>query len=340
MEHDLRTALLGRVSRLYYDHGLTHAEIADLNGLSRVKVTRLLAEARRAGVVRIEIDSDERPFPELEGSLMENFGLRSAWVAPAFPQDAERGLASLGVAGAQCLGALLPATRRVAVGLSTSVAASVASLQATDPTELEVFPVGGSVAGRTSLSNPHELALAMATAFGGTAHYLPAPLLASTTHAARVIREDPKMHETLIAAAKADALVIGLGGIATMSGLLTRSVTTGEFAALREAGAVGDMSGRFFDAEGRPVPSDVDDRVIGLNLDELLAIPVRVAIAAGPGKDAVLRVALSHHLVDVLVTDTDSARSLLEEKRGRSVEAGTVATTNPAGTRRPLTKER
>ena len=41
--------LLGRVARMYYEHGLTHQEIANALGLSRIRVTRLLAEARDKG---------------------------------------------------------------------------------------------------------------------------------------------------------------------------------------------------------------------------------------------------------------------------------------------------
>ena len=75
--------MVGRVARLYYEHGLTHAEIASMLDVSRIKVTRMLADARRRGIVEITVHSDERPFADLEEALVERFGLQSAWVSPS-----------------------------------------------------------------------------------------------------------------------------------------------------------------------------------------------------------------------------------------------------------------
>ncbi|OLT05570.1 hypothetical protein BJF90_00375 [Pseudonocardia sp. CNS-004] len=153
---------MGKVARLYYEHGLTHAEIAELQGLSRVKVTRLLADARRLGIVEIRVHSDDPPFAELEAALVQRYDLQRAWVAPDFGSDLERSTNSLGLVGAACLTELVPPAQRVAVGLSTSVASSVAHLRDTPAADVEVVPVAGSRAGRSSVSNPGQLALGLA----------------------------------------------------------------------------------------------------------------------------------------------------------------------------------
>src|SRR6056297_2688570 len=94
--------MLGRVARLHYEHGFTHQQIADTLGLSRVKVTRLLAEARRIGIVEIRIHSDESIFTDLEVALTQRYALRQAWVAPTFGSR-ERLLQSIGTVGATAL---------------------------------------------------------------------------------------------------------------------------------------------------------------------------------------------------------------------------------------------
>ena len=50
---------------------------------------------------------------------------------------------------------------------------------------------------------------------------------------------------------------------------------------LRARGAVGEISARFFDTDGRPCSSELDRRLIGLTRTDLLSIPVRVAPARG-----------------------------------------------------------
>ena len=55
-----------RTARLHYDYRLTHEKTAASLGVLRVKVTRMLKEAREAGIVRITVVTDMRPFAELE----------------------------------------------------------------------------------------------------------------------------------------------------------------------------------------------------------------------------------------------------------------------------------
>lgn len=314
MSTDAHQQLLGRVARLYYDHGLKHAEIGALLNLSRIKITRMLAEARRLGVVEIIVHSDERPFADLEQELTQRYGLHSAWICPT-ADDPGRALNSLAIAGAEALTAIIPRSRRVVIGLSHAVAASLDQLRPIEASKLEILPLGGSRAGRASGADPHELVSALARLTGGTPFHLTAPLIASTTENAAGIREDPDTRAVLAAAAGADALVVGIGGIQRAAQALRHWITDGEFAALREAGAVGDISGRFYDSVGRPVPSEVDDRVVGLTLDQQGSIGVRIGIAGGPEKRDALRTAVSCGLVTVVVTDTDSAFALLD--RGR-----------------------
>ncbi|MEV7796662.1 sugar-binding domain-containing protein [Streptomyces sp. NPDC087512] len=303
--------MLGKVARLYYDHGLTQAEIGELLSLSRVKVTRVLAEARQAGIVEITVHSDERPFAEVEAALVSRFGLHSAWVCPSLGRGEERSPSSLGVTGAEALASVLPHVQRVAVGMSTAVAASVAHLRYQSDTAVEVVPLAGSRGGRSSNANPHEVATSLARAVGGTAYHLPAPLLATTPEAAEAIRGLDEVQGTLNVAAAADALVLGIGGTAGVAQALRRSVTETEFAALRELGAVGDASARFFDANGQAVDSPIDRRVIGLTLEHMRVIPIRMGIAGGIEKHTPLFTALETGLVNVVVTDIDSARAVL-----------------------------
>jgi DNA-binding transcriptional regulator LsrR (DeoR family) len=50
-----RSEFLARIAYLYYKEDLTQQQIAQQTGLSRPKIARLLKEARRTGIVRIDI---------------------------------------------------------------------------------------------------------------------------------------------------------------------------------------------------------------------------------------------------------------------------------------------
>lgn len=308
--NDQTTALLGKVARLHYEHGLTHHEVAELLGLSRVKVTRLLAEARRTGVVDITVHSDEHLFLDLETQLVERFGLLRAWVGPTFSDD--RAAGSLGALGAQCLSALItPEVHAVTVGFSLSVAHALAQMPALQRQDVGFIPATGTPAGLASSGSGVQLTLGFADAIGGHSYHLPAPLLASTPSIADLLRGETAVRDVLNKAGQADLLIAGMGAMGADSRMLINGLGDDDLAALTADGAVGDLCARFFDEHGRAVPSHVDQRLIGLTLDELMAIPNRVVIASGAGKTSALRAALVGGLINTLVTDTNTAEALL-----------------------------
>jgi dihydroxyacetone kinase-like protein len=78
---------------------------------------------------------------------------------------------------------------------------------------------------------------------------------------------------------------------------------------------VGDIGARYFDAQGMPVECDVNDRVVGLTLDELRRVPLRIVAAGGRDKDRAIHAALRTGLISVLVTDAGTASRVLAVHR-------------------------
>jgi lsr operon transcriptional repressor len=303
--------MLSRVARLYYEHDLTHAQIAKIVGVSRVKVTRMLAEARRRGIVEITIKGDTHAFAELESRLATRLGLQDAWVVPtsADPVRLER---SLGAGGAHCLRAMVMPRMTVGVNQSRTVAAIVLAVGSEKPVDAHFVPVSGSRGGAHG-AKAHETSEALARAFEGRAHHVPAPVLASTADAAAVLWAESEIAETLALAARADLLVMGIGTLEDNHLTRTGAIAGKELGTLRRKGVVGDVSSRFFDRLGRPVPLAIDQRVIALTLEQHLAIPVRIAVAGGASKREALKAAAAGNLFNILVTDVETADWLVEQ---------------------------
>lgn len=304
--------MLGRVARLHYEHGFTHQQIADTLGLSRVKVTRLLAEARRTGIVEIRIHSDESIFTDLEVALKERYGLSQAWVAPTF-ESRDRLLRSIGTVGATALAAVLRPGMTVAVGLSETVAAVAPHVKIDEPSAALFVPATGSRLGSRDTVHPQDVAQELARAFQGQARHLPAPVLAASEESAKLLRKEPDVATTLELARTADIAFFGVGGTIPGAGMLMDgAVPQGTIRELVAAGAVGGISAGFFDAAGRPVLTALSRRIIGLALDDLALIPVRIALAGGPDKRHALLGALVGGYLNVLVTDEQTARHLVD----------------------------
>lgn len=305
--------LMARAARLHYEYGLTHQDTADALGVSRVKVTRLLKQARQAGIVSIRVISTVSPFAELEDRLAAVSGLREAIIVPAADDSAAtRGMLARGAAG--YLERVISDGMVVAVGLSRTIAEMPGWLASPRPSRAAFVALAGAMrTGGQGSGNPYQAADALAAAFGGSAEHLHSPVIVANRKIAEQLRTDPAIAETLARAAAADIAFVGLGGrddrVDFSQGV---HISRQEWATLLADGMVGDIGGRFFDCHGLQLDHDLNHRVIALDLDQFAKIPVRVIAAAGTSKVDALRAALAGHLATVLVTDIDTAQALLE----------------------------
>ena len=122
------------------------------------------------------------------------------------------------------------------------------------------------------------------------------------------LEEDPAVGETLEAARRTTVAVFGLG-ILTPDSVLVGSgyLAEQDLADLRDAGAVGDVIGRFLRLDGALAIPELDDRTVGLPLHELADKPVSMGLAAGTGRGPITLAALRAGCVNVLVTDAVTA---------------------------------
>ena len=81
-------------------------------------------------------------------------------------------------------------------------------------------------------------------------------------------------------------------------------------------GVVGDLAGySFFNIQGKPVDTVMNDRVIGLSLEQLRAIPCVIAIASESTKATAILGALRTGVIDVLATSASNARSVINMQK-------------------------
>jgi lsr operon transcriptional repressor len=202
----------------------------------------------------------------------------------------------------------------VAVGLSATLDL-IAPHLGKDPIDVTFVPAIGSRPTSHETVNPHEVASSLAEALSGTATYLPAPFLASSPESAKTMRNEPDVALALNRARKADLAIFGIGGVIRGSGILLDTIGTEEFVGkLLADGAVGDISAAYYDTNGQAVSSSIEERVVGLNMKEILEIPKRAAFAGGKDKIKPIATAASAGLITALITDLETAKKLLEYK--------------------------
>jgi DNA-binding transcriptional regulator LsrR (DeoR family) len=78
-------------------------------------------------------------------------------------------------------------------------------------------------------------------------------------------------------------------------------------------GAVGDIICHFIDKDGNLVDTDIDSRLVSLELDTLTQLENVVGVAAGRHKVAAITAALKGGYLDILITDESTATLLCQE---------------------------
>jgi DNA-binding transcriptional regulator LsrR (DeoR family) len=152
----------------------------------------------------------------------------------------------------------------------------------------------------------------LARALSASPILLPAPGVVATRAARDALRKDPHVNAALQQLDSLDMVFVGIGSLASNTVLNDgMSLPKGAYAELVAAGAVGDIALRFFDANGATATSTLEDRVLGISVQQLRRTPRVVGVAGGPLKVQAILAALRADLLDVLITDVDTAEALL-----------------------------
>ncbi len=316
-EPGLETRLMLRAAHLYYRLHLTQDQVGERLGISRFKVGRLLDRALREEAVRIEIVHPDIRLLELEDGLVGRFGLLGAVVVdvpPAVSAADQELLARERVAGAAAahLTALRP-TGAIGVSWGRTMLQIAAHLRPGWTVASEIVQLNGAMSRSARPTRAQEVVEQFALTTGAAIQLMPAPAIVGSPELREALEQDASVGETLAAARSAQTAVFSMGVLGTESvHLASGFIGESDLAALAEAGAVGDVLGRFLALDGLIALPSLDRRTIGLPLEELGAKALTVGVAAGPGRGPIALAALRSGCVNVMVTDETTATWVIE----------------------------
>ncbi|QOR70398.1 sugar-binding transcriptional regulator [Ruania alkalisoli] len=309
-----RLSLLTKVALMYHEQGVLQPEIAARLHISQSRVSRLLKEAVQIGVVRTIVVPPPGVHAALEQELKEAYGLADVVIADV--DETETGLLSaVGSAAAGYLETTLTGKDRV--GISSWSSTLLATVEAMTPRNTraatDVVQVLGGVGRPNVQVQATQLADRLARMTKAVPRYLPAPGIVAGSALRDALLAEPYTQELVQAWDDLTVVLAGIGSVQPSPLLLQSGNALGEeeLERLRDLGAVGDVCLRFYDTDGAPVVSDLDDRVVGIGTEQLKAVPRTVGVAGGERKWDAIRGAVRGGWVDVLITDSRTARYLL-----------------------------
>jgi len=315
-----RLDLLAQIAIWYYEEGLNQADIAERINRSRPMVSRLLDQARAAGLVEVRVRYPLRTDPDLAERLCREFDLPTAHVLANPPEDYQILLRRLGELGARCLQASLHPGIIIGLSWGTGVHALVSAMPATPVSDSMVVQLIGAVGHGDPLVDGAELGRWLAQKLGASFRFLAAPLLVKDEAVAQALRAERTNAEVLELAARAEVAIIGIGtpepdySSVLRAGYLSRA----ELYELLEAGVVGDIVAHQFDDEGNLLDIPANRRAVSLDAESIRRIPKVIAVSGGVPKARAIAAALRGGYCTCLVTDALAAQAVLEMEHERA----------------------
>ncbi len=202
---------------------------------------------------------------------------------------------------------------RLGVSWGNTLAAVVRHLRAGSVTRLTVAQLAGGLDDSAPGIQGHDLVRSLGSLYPGSRlRYLHAPAIVDTPGIRDAILSDRSVLDALGAAAASEIALVGVGTVDEDATLVRGGhVSAADLRHLVKSGAVGNLNTRFFDETGQPV-GDLDGRTIAIEWGALRAIPTVVAVVGGAAKAAAVAGAARTGAIDVLVTEEDIARAIVD----------------------------
>ena len=296
-------ALATKAAWYYYMEDNTQAQIAEVMGVSRAKVIRLLEEARAQGIVQFSFRKNDSQRVSAEQLLIDRFGLKDAFVVPT-PLDSSAINQSIAQGAAHYVSDHLREDGYLNIGYGDTVSRMLGVLAKNREESLNVVSLTGGVS--------YYLPTVGTTAYSMHLFLTPSPLVVSSRQVRDALLDEKSLQDVSTMTEYADMSVVGIGAAVEGATALRNGILNeGELTVLKMQGAVGDVLNHFMDKDGNLIQTEIEDRVISTDLDKLRQLKNVVGVAGGKDKVAAIKAVLNGGYLNVLITDSDTAAELL-----------------------------
>lgn len=303
---------------MHYLNNFSQNKISSDLRISKSAVSRLLKEGREKKIVSFSIKNYEDRMDYLEDELRKYFKLKEAVVVSDEAMvSAEFIKKKVAKAAASSLERRIRDGDTIAVSWGTTLSEVAKALDISYHLNIEIVPLLGGIdiTGRDIHSN--EIARRVSKAFGGKYYLLNAPVFVSNVQTKKAFEKEKSIKTVIDKAKSAYIAIVGIGTPKQSSTMIKRGYfSVEELVKLSDMGVVGDICTDFYDIHGNILKTSLNDKMIGLGLEELKKhIPIVIGVASGEDKKEAILGALRGGHVNAIVTNKKVAEYLIEKIR-------------------------
>ncbi len=315
------TMLLYQVACQYYRDGMSQDDIAACVGLSRSQISRVLDQARKAGIVHIEVKfPEEIETEEMAETLAAELGLKRVLLSTVEKQSGkdaeERAIQALAAYAASVLPDFFRESAVVGVGWGRTVYETALHMAYMDPPPgIRIVPLIGSAGQQAPWLQINGIVDRFAEKTKAESVFIRAQAFMEPSSPLRSRAEVENLNHISSLWDKVDLALVGLGKAADRADYLTGEMDPAVVARLSGMHTVGDILGRFFDSGGRVADPGDKWNLVSLDLERLRSIQRVVCVACGGDKAEGIVAAAGAGYFDTLITDTDTAKAILSRRK-------------------------
>ncbi|VTS41842.1 sugar-binding regulatory protein [Streptococcus pseudoporcinus] len=213
MMREEKRRMLAKLAYLFYVEGKSQTKIAEETGIYRTTVSRMLAKAKKEGVVRIEIADYDPNLFGLEEYVRQKYGLEKIDIVPNDPDDS---LASTHSKVARTAAEVLRNTVRDGDKIGVSWGATLSSvIDELDPksmTGISVCPLAGGPSHINVQFHVNTLVYRLARVFRGKSTFINAMAVQENKELTRGILQSKYFERLLESWNHLDLAIVGIGG--------------------------------------------------------------------------------------------------------------------------------
>lgn len=312
IDNEVKRQLI-KIARMYYFDDMTQQTIADAMHMSRSKVSRSLTQAKELGIVKIFIDDEFSEEQTLEKALCEKYGIRAARVIEGESKTTEELLRSMGSAVTMILDNLLQDNDIIGLMAGYTVNAISENMGAIYRKDLKIVPLVGGMGATGAPWQVNKATTVLSEKFKAPFYVLNCPTNVSSEEAKEVLVKEPEIKAVLDLTKKCSVALVGIGEISDNATLVSiGSIKKKDANELLKHKATASMGTSFFDINGNEVDVSLTKRMIGVSTSDLKKTPNVIAVANGVRKAEAIRSALKSGIIDILVTDSETARIVVK----------------------------
>jgi deoxyribonucleoside regulator len=308
--------IIARVAEMFYLHGVSQYEIAQKFSFSKAKVCRIIKEAKKRNIVTFSVKKFEKIKIDLEEKMEVRFGLKEAIIYPDSDlNDYDENIIfkEIGLLGSGFLKRIIKDETNIALTWGKTLYYMIKNVSLDKKYKVNVFSTLGGVSLTKAEYQNNNLVQMLSERLGGKSYPIYLPLVLERPEHKDMFLKENNIRKVIGGSSNIDYYFAGLGTISENSRMYTLGGFGLEFLkSLSTKDIAGEIGLNFFDTEGNFINTGIEDRTINMGIDEIRKIKNKVILCFGPEKVLPLKALLHAGIIDVLVTDSVTAESLMD----------------------------